>query len=181
MEHTLMVSDILVALEKACGERGDIEMRVGGAMLLPERTWAENDPFRWRVHAPEFGEVGVVPDAVFSLHPVTGSQKEVLCCLEADRGTMPVKSHDPHRSSLARKFAAYEASWRSGDVRQRFGHSRIRVITVTISRERVVSVEALLRESSRARGLFVHESITRVLTEPSAFLAELLGEPARDP
>lgn len=179
LDHALMISDILVALEIACRARNDVCLSIMDDCSPPDSTRPRSEPLRWNVRTTQYGEIGVVPDAVFTLQFTTASEKEMLCCLEADRGTMPVVSQDPQRSSLARKFAAYEASWRDGVFRERFEFARVRVLTVTNAPERIASIENCLRTTTRNSALFTYASLARLLESPHDFLGSLLTETPR--
>jgi len=171
LDHALMVSDILVSLERICRERGDVRV------VMAE---SNDDLLHWQVDTPQHGKVGVVPDAVFHLQFPNGSQKDIVCCLEADRGTMPVVSHDPQRSSLARKFAAYEASWRDGVFRRQFADARVRVLTVTSSVERLASIHDHLRTNAGRPAIFVQTTIDRTIESARELLTAILAESPRD-
>ena len=49
LEHALMISDIMVALEIACRNRADVRLLMDDELLLPSATRESVDPFRWRV------------------------------------------------------------------------------------------------------------------------------------
>jgi len=173
LDHALMVSDILVSRGLACRERGDVRL------LLAEQI-PDNSLLHWQVEASPYGRIGVVPDAVFRLQFLNGSQKEILCCLEADRGTMPVVSHDPQRSSLARKFAAYEASWRAGIFRRQGSLARVRVLTVSTSTERMATIGDHLRKNPCSPAIFVQAAYAPGVAEPQDLLNAILAANPRD-
>jgi hypothetical protein len=178
LDHALMVSDILVALEIACRTSTNVQFLNISDFPMPDIKAVKCNPRQWTVHTPTFGEVGVVPDAVFVLRPSGG--KEILCFLEADRGTMPVASQDRQRSSLARKFAAYSATRRNGLFRDQFGYSRVRAITITTTPERLNSIAECLRATVGASALFTQAEFARVIEGASEFLASLIVEAPRD-
>ena len=108
LEHTLLVSEIMVSLELACRQRG--------VKLLYEdqlRQSVEKQPFKWRVEGKL--RLGVVPDRVFVLEYADGSgvTQRAYFFLEADRGTMPVIRKNLVQTSFYRKLLCYEATWTS--------------------------------------------------------------------
>ena len=150
LEHTLLIADVMVALEVGCRDRTDLrlvhedELTAGGAR-----------PFRWSVTVRHDGtsrRVGVVPDRVFILEC---PGERIHCCLEADRGTMPVRRGSLATSSFFRKLLAYEATWTQGLHRQKFGIQRLRVLTVTTSPQRTESLREAARELAHGQGLFL--------------------------
>ena len=178
LDHALMVSDILFAVETACRASGDVQFVRSDDFLPSIANVASANPRQWTVCTPKFGEVSIIPDAVFVLR--SPGEKDILCVLEADRGTMPVISQDPQRSSLARKFAAYTATWRNGIFRKEFGYSRVRVITVTTAFERLKSIAKCLHTITGATALFAQAEFARVIEDPHNFVAGLMVGAPRD-
>ena len=172
LDHALMVSDILVALEIACRQRGNARLRYADSMALTSRSDAQ-----WSI-APRGGaRIAVIPDAIFALETTRadGATDSVLFCLEADRGTMPVQSANPLRTSIARKLIAYEASWRANIFRQRFHAARVQVLTVTNSAARLESISVCASGYVSAGGLFHFSTLDEILAAPDAFLDSLLA------
>ena len=167
LEHTLQVTDVLVAVDRAC--RGSAFRFIPADELdLPAATAAQRHPFRWSVSLPGRSRCGVVPDAVFALDGPNGDRR--LCFVEVDRATMPVRRRGLTQSSCFRKLLAYEATWTQNLHRARFGVSRFRVLTLTSSPERVAHLVAAARDLRRGRGLFL-------FGELAGFLADPLGAP----
>jgi len=165
LEHALMVSDIMVALELACRRRGDVRLLIEHEIPLPEATRALRAPFRWTVTVSGKGKLSVIPDCVFALE-FTETHERILCFLEADRGTMPVERAKGGASSISRKIDAYARSWKAGIHRVRFGCSRVRVLTVTSSESRCQHIRGAVSAVSAGHGLFLQTHI------PSAFSRE---------
>ena len=168
LDHALMISDVLVALETTCRACGDVRIRY--AEELPHS--ANGDVSRWSIADSSGERTAVIPDAVFALERTRadGTVDSVLYCLEADRGTMPVQSSNPHRSSIARKFSAYETSWRTSVFKQRFNASRVQVLTVTTSATRRTSIMECAYTSRRSPGLFQFVALSDIHASPVAFL-----------
>ena len=152
LEHALLVSDVMVALEVACRQRG---IRL---LVENELTHAgKNQAFRWRVSVGKQQKLGVIPDRVFALEfpDAAGNEQRAYFFLEADRGTMPVTRRNLSQTSFHRKLLAYTATWEQDLHRTLFGFHRFRVFTVTTSAERVLSLVAACSQLGRGHGLFL--------------------------
>jgi len=148
LQHALLVSDIMVAVELACRNRNDIRFLSVDDLKIPNMR----EPFQWRVHIGQRQKIGVIPDRVFGLE---SNGKKSWYCLEADRGTMPITRSNLDQTSFQRKLLAYEAIWSQNLHRTRFGWQRFRVLTVTTSSERVQGIKQACQELAHARGLFL--------------------------
>jgi proteasome lid subunit RPN8/RPN11/DNA-binding Lrp family transcriptional regulator len=87
LEHALLVSDIMVALELACRNRKDIRLLSADDLRIPNMR----EPFQWKVDIGQRQKCGVIPDRVFGLE-ANGNQCWYF--LEADRDTMPITRSD---------------------------------------------------------------------------------------
>ncbi len=165
LEHALLVSDVMVAIELACRENGRIRL-IHGDQIHPK-------PFRWKVTINGGLKLGVVPDRVFALEVTreNGTHERACFFLEADRGTMPVTRRNLSQTSFARKLLAYEATW-SQDIHHRFGIHRFRVLTVTKSAARVKSLVEACSQLKRGHGLFLFADRT-VLENPDILFAPI--------
>jgi len=150
LQHTLLVSDIMVALEEACARSG--QTRLVREVELAARSKVR-DPFRWEVNVGS-RRIGLRPDKVFGLEN-TATGDKAYYFLEADRGTMPVTRRGLDHSSIHRKLLAYEATWKQNLHRTRFGFHRFRVITVTTSRKRLTNLIEVCRNRHHTHGLFL--------------------------
>jgi len=177
LDHALMISEILVTLETASRARGDVRFRHAEEL---EHS-AHGDAARWSITARGVEHITVIPDAVFALErmQMDGSTDSVFYCLEADRGTMPVQSANEHRTSIARKIAAYETSWRTNIFRQRFNATRVQILTVTTSAARLDSITACARIRVSAAGLFHFVRFSNILASPTDFIDFLLARQSR--
>ena len=150
LQHSLLVSTVMVALENSCA-------RSGAVRLVREEELAANmnlrEPFRWTVTVHS-RRLGLRPDNVFGLeHMQTGERSYYF--LEADRATMPIIRRTLTQSSFQRKLLAYEATWRQNVHRSRFGFHRFRVLTVTSNIERVRHLIESCSKLRRAHGIFL--------------------------
>ena len=165
LEHSLLVSDIMVAVELACRQRPNVRF-ISQTEL--KATNQKPRPFRWQAKLENNLRVTVEPDQVFALEFLNGrgAQNRVLFFLEADRGTMPVKRARVTQSSFHRKLIGYEATWTQWLHRKRFGFHRFRVITVTTIPGRVQSlIDSCSELKASGLFLFAHQSILETPTE----------------
>lgn len=166
LDHTLNVSEVVMAFELACRDRSDVVFIPGHSLSLPEGS-RNHGALRWKVSfAGE--EVTVIPDAVFALdfQSQNGRRERIHYFLEADRGTMPVIRRKLRQTSLLRKLLAYEATWVQGVHRTVFGFDRFRVLTVTTCNERVEHLRSACSRLQRGHGLFLF-SATQALQNTS--------------
>lgn len=116
--HTLLVADLMIAIELACRDRDDAEF-IGPAEILetraPQKTrekrWTVGGrPFRWRAEFRYEGrkyQKSIEPDRMFGLSFPEDDRPTNWFFLEADRATMPVKSSNLNRSSIFKKQLQY--------------------------------------------------------------------------
>lgn len=152
LDHTLLVTEVMVSLELACRKRGDVRLLYEDELGLP----IAKRPVSWRVTV-DGTQLGVIPDRVFSLEYADhgGQIERAYFFLEADRGTMPVIRKNLAQTSFMRKLLAYEATW-TNKVHQRYlGIHRFRVLTVTTSAEWVKSLLDACSRLKRGHGLFL--------------------------
>jgi hypothetical protein len=154
LEHALMVSDFMVALEISCRQRRDIRLLTEDD--LPEAASIGRNPFRWRVNIPSGPAVTVIPDGVFGLEQANGTRAWFV--LEADRATMPVSRRSLERSSFRRKILAYHATW-ALNIHRQFGWQRFRVLTVTTNLGRVREMIEACQQLKNGQGLFLFTDI----------------------
>jgi len=160
LEHALLVSDVMTAIELAC--------RKSGVRVIAEPAFDRKQPFRWSVTLSSQVRLGVVPDRVFGLGYQTedGRADRAYFFLEADRGTMPVMRANLSQTSFHRKLLAYQATWETGIHRTRFNFHRFRVLVVTTSPVRMQSIANTCKQLPRGRGLFLFAT-TAILKSPA--------------
>ena len=109
LEHTLMVSDFMAALELECRARVDVRLFYGSELPKPKGREQSRAPFRWTVDLPGKRSVSVVPDKVFAINTTRtdGKVTRIHYFLEADRGTMPVIRKSTQKSSIYVKLKSY--------------------------------------------------------------------------
>ncbi len=148
LEHALLVSDIMVAVELACQNRKDVRLLTTDDLHMSKMR----EPFQWSVNISQRQKCGVIPDGVFGLE-----YKGQLCWyfLEADRATMPITRGDLSQTSFYRKLLAYETTWTQKIHQRDFGIHRFRVLTVTTNSARVQGMISACLKLKRGRGLFL--------------------------
>ncbi len=152
LEHALVVSDVMVAVELACRQRSDIRF-----------LWAADSeefvPTQWRVVVDRRLKCQIVPDCVFGLEH---EGERCWYFLEADRGTIPVTRRSLQHSSIRRKFECYAATWGQKG-HQKLGIRRFRVLTVTTKSDRVENMIRICRDTIKTgRGLFLFTTLESV-------------------
>jgi hypothetical protein len=170
LEHALLVSDFMVAVELACRRAGNVRLIAGPDLSVRAEAGGR---FKWSVKTKEGVNLGLIPDRVFALEfndPV-GNPARAYFFLEADRGTMPVTRRSLAQTSFLRKLLAYEATWSQSIHRTRFGFHRFRVLTVTTSAERVRSLVDACSQLNSGHGLFLFGDRTILETAGDIFSA----------
>jgi hypothetical protein len=156
LEHALLVSDIMVAIELSC-RKAHIRFLIEDELRLPSGGTAGSQPLRWKVNIFSGLKLSIIPDRVFALEyeDQGGNRNRAIFFLEADRGTMPIMRGNYSQTSFFRKLLAYEATWLQEIHRNRFGFNRFRVLTVTTGASRVSSLIDACSYLKRGHGLFL--------------------------
>lgn len=163
LEHALLVSDIMVAIELACRNRKDIRLLSADDLRIAKMR----EPFQWKVDIGQRQKCGVIPDRVFGLE---FSGKQCWYFLEADRDTMPINRSNLDQSSFQRKLLAYGATWSQNLHRTRFGWQRFRVLTVTTNCQRVQGMIEACQGLAHGHGLFLFAEANDLLqSDPFAY------------
>jgi hypothetical protein len=165
LEHTLMVSDFMAALELDCYKRSDVRLIYAHELPKPSGRDNQREPFRWTVDLPGKRRVGIVPDKVFAIettHP-TGRVERMHYFLEADRGTMPIERRDLRQSCLLRKIIGYHFTLASGIHRTLLKLPHIRVLIISGSDHRCVNIRVAIDTIKRANPSFIVGSICQVI------------------
>jgi hypothetical protein len=169
LEHALLVSDAMIAIELACRNSGKVRLLHSDELRL-----RAGQAFRWKTNLGNGKTLVIVPDRVFALEYVDpeGEAQQAVFFLEADRGTMPVVRKDLSQTSFYRKLLAYEATWQQGIHHSRFGFNRFRVLTITSSSERIRSLVDTCSQFKSGHGLFLFAERS-VLRHPDLLFSHL--------
>lgn len=172
VEHTLGISDFMVAMEIACRTSGNIRIITKDDMLTaaPEATRRKRHPFRWQTRIywnEQWHELAIVPDIIFGLHYTDKPEgkNKAYFMVEIDRGTMPVTRRDIGQTSFARKLHSYADTFDRKLHLEQFGIKNFRVLTITTSKERAETMKAAFRSEIAAKapsGLFLFMTKERV-------------------
>lgn len=179
LDHTLLVADVMVALELACRTNGRVRFVPAEELLAraPEVTRRRPRPFEWSVACRYLGEpvtLGVAPDACFGLHFLDRPEgrNHAYFFLEADRATMPIVRNNVRQTSFVRKMTAYAETWKQGIHTAVYGIKNFRVLTVTSSAERVGNLIQANRDLGNGQGsrlfLFTDTATFRAAEDPLA-------------
>jgi hypothetical protein len=171
LEHALLVSDVMVAIEVACRQNCQIRLLSHDQLSGPAENGHGIGGLRWNVSLDNRQRLGVIPDRVFALeyNDRYGQCSRAYFFLEADRGTMPVIRDNLSQTSIYRKLLAYEATWSQSIHRIQFSFHRFRVLTITTS---AIRLRALVEACSRLKsghGLFLFSDRT-ILDKPGEIL-----------
>jgi hypothetical protein len=162
LEHALLISDIMVAIELACRKRNDVRLLTADDLHLSE----VREPFQWNVNIGRQHRCGVIPDHVFGLE---SNGQRCWYFLEADRATMPITRSDLNQTSFYRKLLAYEMTWTQNIHRHDFGIHRFRVLTITTNSERIQGMIAACQKLKQGRGLFLFTDTKTLQEKPDFF------------
>lgn len=162
LEHTLMVSDFMAALEIDCQNCPDVRLLYAHDLPKPKGRENSREPFRWSVDLPGKRRIKVVPDKVFALevtHP-GGHIERTHYFLEADRSTMPLERRNPHLSCVMRKFQAYEMIQLKNSINKIGCLRPFKVIFLTVCTTRSSAIRSLLHRRHRF-GTLVFSSVPK--------------------
>ena len=151
LEHALLISEIMVAVELACRNRKDVRLLSADDLGVPKMR----EPFQWSVDIGPRLKYRVIPDRIFGLE-FAGKRRWYF--LEADRATMPVTRTRLDQSSFQRKSLAFEATWKQ-KIHHEFGIHRFRILTVTTNAERVQRMIEASQSLKTGHGLFLFTDI----------------------
>lgn len=168
LEHALLVSDVLVAIELSCRKTPNVRFIPGEELLQGTK---DGKRLAWSVQIQGNRQLGIVPDGLFAIER-TGPDRETeraYFFLEADRGTMPIVRKNLSQTSFFRKLLAYEATWSQGIHRTHFGFHRFRVLTVTKSQARRDALVQACQQLKGGHGLFLFSDQASYCSAPNVF------------
>ncbi|MBZ0147388.1 MAG: replication-relaxation family protein [Pseudorhodoplanes sp.] len=157
IEHTLLVADLMVAIETAVHRVGNIALIGAVDILKAAPTSTQNAKNPWAlpariVHGGMHYDLSLIPDKIFGLDYLD-LRKRSYFFVEADRGTMPVTRSHPRQTSFQQKILGYLAGSRPVNTHaQHFGIGNFRVLTVTTTRERIATMVAALKAVTNGTG-----------------------------
>jgi protein involved in plasmid replication-relaxation len=176
LEHTLMVSSYMAALELDCHKRSNVRLIYAHELPKPADRGNHREPFRWTVDLPGKRRVGIVPDKIFAIETSNkdGRIERMHYFLEADRGTMPIERRDLRQSCVLRKLKAYQETFTSGVHRARLQMQRFRTLILATSSDRRKNITEAAHSLPRGKSLFlVSAPLSADATLPAYLLTRL--------
>ena len=157
LDHALLVSKVMVAIELACRATPSQHFLSLEDLPLVDSMRSGRAALRWTVMLSAKEKIGVIPDGFFGIETTNaaGQRSRSYFFLEADRGTMPVMRRGIAQSSFHRRLLAYEATWEQNLHKEKLCLHRFRVLTVTNSPQRAEHLVEAARLLPRGQGLFL--------------------------
>lgn len=154
VEHTVAISDFMVALEVALRGIPHIRLLERGEILEDAPKTHRDRQVKLSATVP-IGNTrrreSVIPDAFFGLR--FNDEDESYFMLELDRGEMPVERFkDRYRTYFAKKLLVYYEANRQKQHIDELGIPNFRVLTVTTTPERVTQMLDALKEITGGKG-----------------------------
>lgn len=158
IDHTLEITQFMVALDIACRRRGTLQLIHFDeilATIAPEETARSRRPYQWPVALRWKGSDVVLhptPDRIFGIRDLErreGANRKFFF-LECDRGTMPTERSDLTKTSYLRKLIGYAETYRHDLHTRRYGLANVRVLSVTPGRQRISNIIAAYRKHAAA-------------------------------
>jgi protein involved in plasmid replication-relaxation len=154
IDHSLEITEFMIALEIACRRRGTLQLIHLDEILAttaPVETRQAKRPYQWPVTLRWRGTDVVLhptPDRFFGIRDLErpeGANRKFFW-YEGDRGTQPTTRRTLDKSSMLRKGIGYAESYRRGIHTKRYGLPNIRILTVTPGRQRIGNIIEAYRE-----------------------------------
>jgi hypothetical protein len=170
IDHTLLIADLMVAVEIAARSAGNITLIHGTDILKGAPAATRNAKNPWALPARIFHsgmpiDLSLIPDKIFGLDYLD-QRKRSYFFVEADRGTMPITRSHPRQTSFQQKLLGYLAGARPANRHaEHFGVGNFRVLTVTTTPDRISTMIQSLRSVTNGNGsnqfLFVDQASLR--------------------
>jgi Replication-relaxation len=154
IEHALLIADLMIALERAVRAVASLKLLRGKDLLAQAPRMGRYGPQSWTMDATVPGEsatIAVTPDKVFALEFV-GTGRRNYFLVEADRATMPIERTSLAQSSFKKKLLAYYHGHAAKRHTMLWGIPGFRVLTITSSKERIVSMIKAVQDITDGKG-----------------------------
>jgi hypothetical protein len=168
LQHTISTADIVLAFERACRERGDLEL-IDQQQLRPHFPQATLDlkhPLRLRLEIPRQRKppikTTVAPDRLIAVRRIK-DKAALWFAIENDLATMEIAGSG--RARYRRKLNAYYHATRANRHTAQWGCKQsFRVLTVTPSLKRIEHMIEAQREvtNDSVPGLFAYNTPERI-------------------
>jgi len=151
IDHTLMVAEFILTVRRACEKLDGVEF-ISPQEIINRRPVAlvgRNQGLGWGLEVGrDFPGVkkkfkfSIIPDSAFGLRFSESHKKKKISFffVEADRSTMPIRRNSLARSSYYKKMVGYFESWRQKLYSKNFGFADPRLLSLTISKDRIFSM-----------------------------------------
>ncbi len=165
-QHTLETTQAMLLFDAACRAREDLQLHDHHDLIEAFPPSDRADPFHLRVtiqHRQQELPITVVPDRLFAIHYANNTRN--VFALEVDRGTMDITSKRlAGKASFVRKLAAYYGAFRQNKFAECWNTKSLRVLTITPSEKRIVSMCAAQRTVTQghANDLFLYTTPERL-------------------
>ena len=165
VNHELMVADFMLAVKLACEKLDGVDFISLEEIInkRPVDLAKKMNGLEWKIKMgqdlPGFKKnfkFSLIPDSAFGLrfHEANKKSKLAFFFVEVDRSTMPIQRNDLTKSSYYKKLVGYFESWRQKLYMANFGFTNPRLLSLTISKERIVSMIAANKKlDPRGNGL----------------------------
>ena len=166
IEHALLISDFMVALECA------VRSYSGISLLSARDLWSgpRAAPPSLTAMVPGIkDEVSVTPDKIFAIEFSQTGHRNYFA-VEADRSTMPVERRSLAQSSFKKKLLAYHHGHKAKQHTRLWGFPGFRMLTLIKSQERMGSMLKVLQAITGGKGsnvfLFAHPEMLSLGLDP---------------
>lgn len=154
IRHTTGIASVMVPLLVACRDdrAPNLIDHHDLVPLFPAETQRRANPFLWKATVQDHAKaerIALVPDRLFSL--MFADSMRLNFALELDTGEMPVARRSMKGTSIKRKLLGYLSGWRSR-AHEEWGFTRLRVLLVTSSRQRIATMQRVLDDITDGRG-----------------------------
>lgn len=159
LEHTLSISDQLIAFNTACRKRDDVKF-LDERFLIDQIPRSKNKlgPLLLQAKITWDGKretTSLVPDGFFGLFftDLPESRQTAYFMLETDKGHMPIVRRQFRQTSILKKMLSYTDYIQNKRHTEQFGIKAFRVLFVTTSRQRIKTMQACYKNHLRRTGL----------------------------
>jgi len=163
LKHELNLNQFRFTLEEAAVTNNEYSIllwKQGADLRSPQSRFKPLLKFYWRRSA-----VILIPDALFALK---GPKGRAFFFLEIDRAT------ETKPTIFRKKMAHYSAYYKSGTFSKQFSHKKFRVLTVTISQRRLLSLIQNIKDLDHAP-MFWFTTLEHI--SPDKFFAKIWATP----
>ena len=199
LEHTLIVANFMVNIERACRAVSKVELIRQNDILHHIKTNDLRSKKRDKIN-PLCGRLktelnfkgkrqeirlSVLPDQIFGLYfPDEPSRKNKLFfALEADRSTMPIMRSNFNNTSYFKKMLGYWEGYRQNIFQELYGIRSLRVLTITKTHKRIsnmIQAGKLIDQRKKGSRMFLFATINEFNLDFPLHIFEKVWRNGRD-